>query len=99
MCGEGFVSGGRKSFESGFNHREVGFGDDGREGMGFESHYEEERGFPSYRVGAMIVSELRLSDQIRPCGGVISTKDPKVDLDLLVDTFSFSVGLRVISNR
>jgi hypothetical protein len=47
----------------------------------------------------MIVSKLRLSDQIRSCGGVISTKDPKVGLDFLVDTLSFSVGLRVASSR
>jgi hypothetical protein len=46
MCGEGFVSGSRKGFEWGFNHRELGFGDDGREGTGFESHHEEEGGFP-----------------------------------------------------
>jgi hypothetical protein len=89
----------RKGFELGFNHREISFGDDSGEGTGFESHHEEEGGFPGYRMGAMIVSELRLSDQIRPCGGVLSTKDSKVGLNLLVDTLSFSVGLRVVSSR
>jgi hypothetical protein len=64
MCGEGFVSGGRKGFESGFNHREISFGNDSREELGFESHHEEERGFPGYRMEAMIVGKLRLSDQI-----------------------------------
>jgi hypothetical protein len=97
VCCEGFVSSCGENFESGFDGREIGIGDNGGEGTGFETHHEEEGGFSGYRMGAMIVGELRLGDQIGPCGGVVSTKDPEVGLDLLIDTFSFSVCLRVIS--
>ena len=47
-------------------------------------------------MGAVIVSEFCVGDRFRPRCGTIAAEDMKVGLDFLVDSFRFTVGLRVI---
>ena len=46
----------------------------------------------------MVVGELCMGDLISPRTGVGPTENSKVCVNLLVDMFSFSIGLRVISS-
>ena len=43
-----------------------------------------------------VVSEFCKSNVFRPGSRVCATKDPKVSFHLLIDSFCFSVGLRMI---
>ena len=42
--------------------------------------------------------EFSVGDRIRPRCGIIFTVDSEINFNFLVDMFSFSIGLRVISN-
>ena len=45
------------------------------------------------------MGEFSVRDVVGPRSRVVSTEDPKVGFDLLVYSFSFSVGLRMIGSR
>ena len=42
--------------------------------------------------------ELHMGDFVSPRGGARSPEDPQIDFNLLVDSFGFSVRLRVIGS-
>ena len=99
MSGEGFVAGGGKGFEAGFYGGDRGVGNYRGKGMGFVSHHEIERGLIGHGVRVVIVGEFCVGDQFGPRCGIIATKDAKVGLDFLVDSFCFTVRLWVIGGR
>ena len=64
--------------------------------MRFISHHEIEWRLIHDGVRAVVVGELHMGDLISPGTGVGPAKDPKVHFNLLIDTFCFTVGLRVV---
>ena len=64
--------------------------------MRFISHHEIERRLTGDRVEAVVVCEFSVGDLISPGTRVGLTEDSKVHFNLLVDTFCFTVGLRVV---
>ena len=66
--------------------------------MRFVSHHEIEWGLIRDGVWAVIVSEFGMGDFVSPGIRVGPTEDPKVCFNLLVDTFCFTVGLRVVGS-
>ena len=78
--------------------RKGSFGNDGGKGAGFISHHEEKRGLVGNGVRVVIMSELSKGDVLSPGSRVGATEDPKVSFHFLVNTFSFSIGLRMISS-
>ena len=70
--------------------------DDARDGLRFVAKHEVERGFSGGGVRAVVVDELGHRDMVSPCFGVGTTEDAKVGFDFLVESFCFSVGLRVV---
>ena len=51
------------------------------------------------RVRVVVMHKFCMGDPIGPRTGVASTEDSKVHFDLLVDTFSLTVGLWVVCSR
>ena len=49
-------------------------------------------------VRAVVVGELRMRDLISPGTRVRSVENPKICFNLLVDTFCFAVGLKVVGS-
>ena len=96
VSGEGFVAGGGKGFEAGFYGGDRSVGDHRRKGTGFISHHEIERGLVCDGMRAVIVGEFCVGDRFGPRCGVIAAEDTKISLDFLIDSFCFSVRLRVI---
>ena len=48
-------------------------------------------------VGAVVVGEFSVGDRFGPRCCIIAAKDTKISLDFLIDSFGFTIGLRVIS--
>ena len=78
--------------------REGSFGNDGGKRTGFISHHEEEWRLVGYRVRVVIVGEFSKGNMLCLGSRIGTTKDPKISLHFLIDMFSFSIGLRVISS-
>ena len=66
--------------------------------MRFISYHKIEQGLICDRVGAVVVGEFCVRDLISPGTRVASTEDLKVYFNLLVDMFSPTVILEVISS-
>ena len=62
----------------------------------FIPHHEVERGLFCGGVDLLIVAELHEGVEWFPHFGVVGAEDSKIDFELLVDPFCFSIGLRVI---
>ena len=45
----------------------------------------------------MVVGEFSVGDRFGPRCWIIAAKDTKISLDFLIDSFGFTIGLRVIS--
>ena len=67
--------------------------------MRFISHHEVKWGLVGDGVGVVIVSKFCVRDFVGLGTQVISTEDPNVCFNLLIDMFYFSVGLGVIGSR
>ena len=65
--------------------------------MGFISHHEIERRLVCHRMRAVIMRKFVMGDILGPGSWVVSTEDSEISFDLLVYSFSFSIGLWVIS--
>ena len=63
--------------------------------MGFISYHEEKWQLVGDRVRTVIMSEFSKGNVLSPGSRIGATEDPKVSFYLLVNTFSFSIGLRV----
>ena len=66
--------------------------------MGFISHHKIEWRLVGNGVRVAVVYEFYMRDLIGPRARV-STEDPKVCFNLLVDTFCFAIRLRVVGSR
>jgi len=64
--------------------------------FGFIPHHEVEWGLFRGGVHLLIVAELHEGVERFPHFGVVGAEDSKIDFELLVDPFCFSIGLRVI---
>ena len=64
--------------------------------MRFISHHEIEQRLVHDGMRAVIVGKLSMRDLICPRTRVGPIEDLKIGFNLLVDTFSFTIGLRVI---
>ena len=71
------------------------FNDTG-DGLWFVSEHKVEWGFAGGGVRVVVVDELGHGDVVSPCFRVRTAEDVEVGLDLLVESFCFSVGLRVV---
>ena len=78
--------------------REGSVGDDGGKSMRFISHHEEEWRLVGHRVRVVIVGEFCEGNVLCPGSGIRATEDPKVSFYFLVDSFYFSVCLRVVGS-
>ena len=67
--------------------------------MWFISHHEIEWGLVCDGVRAVIVGEFCMGDLVSPGTRVGPAEDPKVGFNLLVDTFCFTIGLKVVGGR
>ena len=67
--------------------------------MGFISHQEEEGRLRGDGMGTVVMGKFGESYRVSPRGGVISAEDSKVSFNLLIDSFSFSVGLGMVCSR
>ena len=65
--------------------------------MGFLSHDEIEWEFSSGGVGVYIVYKFSHGDLISPIRGVASAEYLQVSFKFLINSFHFSISLRVIS--
>ena len=75
--------------------REGSVGDDGGKSMRFISHHEEEWRLVGHGVRVVIVGEFCEGNVLCPGSGIRATEDPKVSFYFLVDSFCFSICLRV----
>ena len=66
--------------------------------MGFISHHKIEWRLVGDRMGVMIVCEFCMENFVSPGGGVRFTEDSQIGFNFLVDSFSFSVRLKVIGS-
>ena len=66
--------------------------------MGFISHHEEEWQLVGDGVRAMIVGKFCEGNMLYPGSRIGAAEDPKVSFYFLVNMFSFSIGLWVISS-
>ena len=89
-----FFEGAEPFFHSRYVHSIEGHG----ENLWFIAHHEEEGQFLCGGVESLIVTELHDWDEGGPGFGVVRTEDSHVDLEFLVDLFSFSVSLRMIGH-
>jgi len=62
----------------------------------FVPHHEVEQGLFHGGVDLLIVTELHEGVEQFPCSGVVGAEDSKIDFKFLVDSFCFSISLRVI---
>jgi len=62
----------------------------------FIPHHEVERGLFCGGVDLLIVAELHEGVEQFPHFGVVGTEDSKIDFEFLIDSFCFSIGLRMI---
>ena len=99
MSGEGFTSSGNEGLKAGFYCGDGRVRDEGREDTEFVSHHEVQQRLVGDGVGAMIVCKFGMRDLVCPGTRVGFTEDLKVSLNLLVDTFSFSIRLWVVCSR
>ena len=70
--------------------------DDARNGLRFISEHEVEWGFAGGGVRAVVVDELSHGDMVSLCFRVRTAEDVEVGLDFLVESFCFSISLRVV---
>ena len=96
MSSKGFILSGNEGFQVGFYYKNGGVRDKGREDMRFISHHEIEWGLIYDGVRVVIVGELNVRDFVSPGTWVGSAEDLKVCFNLLVDTFCFTVRLRMV---
>ena len=66
MSGEGFVAGGGEGFKAGFHCGNGSVGDHRRKSTGFISHHEIERRLVGDGMGAVVVGEFSVGDQLGP---------------------------------
>ena len=71
------------------------FNDTG-DGLWFVSEHEVKWGFAGGGVRMVIVDKLGHGDMVSPHFRVRATEDLEVGLDLLVEPFCFSIGLRMV---
>ena len=71
------------------------FNDTG-DGLWFVSKHKVEWGFTSGGVRAVVVDKFGHGDVVSPCFRVRITEDAEVGLNLLVESFHLSIGLRVV---
>jgi len=64
--------------------------------MGFVAHDKMAGRWAGDRVRAVIVGEFSKRNLLDPRRRVCSTKDAEIGFDFLIDSFGFSVGLRVV---
>ena len=69
---------------------------DTRNGLWFISEHEVERRFAGGGVRAVVVDELAHGDMVSPCSRVRTAEDAEVGFDFLVESFRFSISLRVV---
>ena len=72
-----------------------GFNDTG-DGLWFIAKHEVEWGFAGGGVRAVVVDKLGHRDVVSPGFRVRATEDLEIGLDLLVESFHFSISLRVV---
>ena len=77
--------------------REGSFGNDSGKRMEFIAHHEEEWRLVGDGVRVVIMGEFCKGNVLCPGSRIGATENPKVSFHFLVNTFSFSIGLRVIS--
>ena len=66
--------------------------------MRFISHHEIEWRLVHDGVMAVVVGKFHVGDLVGPGIRIGPTEDPKVHFNLLVDTFCFAIGLRVVGS-
>ena len=97
MGGEGFVADGGEGLQAGFYCGNGSVGNNRGQGTGFVSHHEIEQRFIGNGVGAVVVCEFGVGNRFGPRCWVIATEDAEISVNFLVDSFSFTVGLWMIS--
>ena len=71
--------------------------DDRRKGTGFIFHHKIKWRLTSNRVRAVVVHEFGMGNRLKQRCGIIATEDAKIGFYFLVYSFSFTIGLWVIS--
>ena len=79
-----------------FQCQKVGGFNDTRNGLWFISEHEVEWRFTGGGVRAVVVDKLGHGDMVSPGFRVRTTEDAEVGLDFLIESFHFSVSLRVV---
>ena len=69
---------------------------DTRDGLWFTAEHEIKQGFACGGVRAVVVDNLGHGDMVSPCFRVRTAEDAEVGLDFLVESFRFSISLRVV---
>jgi len=73
-------------------------GNDRGECTRFISHHEVEGGLAGDRMRVVIMDEFSMGDLFGPWRRVGTTEDAEISFHFLVDTFNFSVGLRMVGS-
>ena len=81
-----------------FYSRNRSFGYDCGKGTGFIPHHEVEWQLVGDRVGVVVIYEFCMGNFVSPGSGVRFTEDPQIDFNFLVDSFHFSIRLRVVGS-
>ena len=74
----------------------MGSFNDARDGLRFIAKHEVKWGFAGSGVRAVVMDELSHGDMVSPCFRVRTAEDAKVGFDFLVESFHFSISLRVV---
>ena len=91
-----FFSQSVKVSEAIFQSRKVGSFNDAGDGLQFIAKHEVKWGFAGGGVRVVVVDKFSHGDMVHPCFRVGTTEDAEIGLNLLVEPFCFSVGLRVV---
>ena len=66
--------------------------------MGFISHHEIKWRLIGNRVRAVVVREFGMGNRLGPRCGIIAAEEAKVSFYFLVHSFSFAIGLWMVSS-
>ena len=79
-----------------FQCRKVGGFNDTRDGLWFIAEHEVKWGFAGGGVRVVVMDKLGHGDMVSPSFRVRTAEDAKVGLNFLVESFRFSISLRVV---
>ena len=74
----------------------MGSFNDASDGLRFIAEHEVKWGFDGGGVRVVVMDELSHGVMVSPCFRVRTAEDVKVGFDFLVESFCFSISLRVI---